>query len=451
MKKFTISLFMLGLVLTAKAQVGVNTINPNSTLDVNGKLGASDLDGLQAPRLTRAELTTKGNSLYGTNQKGTLIYITDISGGDAATGTPRVNVTAIGYYYFDGNAWQIISSGGTVAYTESSSVMLSGNSFQRAALTGDATAVANDNATKVVGLQGKPIAATAPTSGQVLAYNGTNWTPSAPTVSSSAVTGAASITTTSPGLSVTGTNNVLSAGTVNYNLVTGVGALASGTQGALGGTGTSNTYIGADGQKHLLPASPTTNNIYTNDGTLTANRTVSQADKALDFTSTATAGTSHFTVDGTTLNVDAVNNRVGIGTATPATRLEVNNGSTEGAIKIVDGTQGAGKVLTSDANGLGTWKAITGMDTTDDAFINDAASTTVKLGTKSDGTTARGAGTEFVIKDDGNTMIGISSPTRVASSSSGSTAAQQLAKLTVSGGDASINSLVVGLGGGQDI
>lgn len=48
---------------------------------------------------------------------------------------------------------------------------------------------------------------------------------------------------------------------------------------------------------------------------------------------------------------------IGIGTTAPSTRLEVNNGSTNGAIKIVDGTQGAGKILTSDAEGVGTWQA----------------------------------------------------------------------------------------------
>jgi len=41
---------------------------------------------------------------------------------------------------------------------------------------------------------------------------------------------------------------------------------------------------------------------------------------------------------------------VGIGTDTPGAKLDV-----AGAIKITDGTQAAGKVLTSDANGLATW------------------------------------------------------------------------------------------------
>jgi len=43
---------------------------------------------------------------------------------------------------------------------------------------------------------------------------------------------------------------------------------------------------------------------------------------------------------------------VGIGTTTPSVRLDV-----VGAVKITDGTQGADKVLTSDANGLASWQA----------------------------------------------------------------------------------------------
>ncbi|HLP54717.1 MAG TPA: hypothetical protein VK151_06800 [Fluviicola sp.] len=42
---------------------------------------------------------------------------------------------------------------------------------------------------------------------------------------------------------------------------------------------------------------------------------------------------------------------VGVGTQTPAAKLDVN-----GRIRISDGSQGAGKVLTSDANGFATWK-----------------------------------------------------------------------------------------------
>ncbi|MBB6372166.1 hypothetical protein [Chryseobacterium shigense] len=96
------------------SQIGINTANPKSSLDVNGKkdslgnLLPTDITGLQAPRLTRAELTAKGNTLYTVNQKGALVYITDITGGDVVG--QRANISAIGYYYFDGSSWVKIGS-----------------------------------------------------------------------------------------------------------------------------------------------------------------------------------------------------------------------------------------------------------------------------------------------------------------------------------------------------
>lgn len=55
---------------------------------------------------------------------------------------------------------------------------------------------------------------------------------------------------------------------------------------------------------------------------------------------------------------------VGIGTPTPSAKLEINTGTTPGAIKIVDGTQGLNKILVSDANGVGTWQQNASMGTT---------------------------------------------------------------------------------------
>ncbi len=54
---------------------------------------------------------------------------------------------------------------------------------------------------------------------------------------------------------------------------------------------------------------------------------------------------------------------VGIGTATPNTKLHIDNGTTNGAIQIEDGTEGYGKILVSDQNGVGTWQQ--GSGTTD--------------------------------------------------------------------------------------
>jgi len=50
------------------------------------------------------------------------------------------------------------------------------------------------------------------------------------------------------------------------------------------------------------------------------------------------------------VSIDAAGN-VGIGTAIPAAKLDV-----EGSVKIADGSQGEGKVLTSDADGNAYWK-----------------------------------------------------------------------------------------------
>lgn len=89
-KNISLSILLLMSIFaySQTGRIGINTESPKSTLDVNGKTDAignsltTDITGLQAPRITRLELTNKGNSLYGADQKGTLVYITDVSGGD---------------------------------------------------------------------------------------------------------------------------------------------------------------------------------------------------------------------------------------------------------------------------------------------------------------------------------------------------------------------------------
>jgi uncharacterized membrane protein len=51
---------------------------------------------------------------------------------------------------------------------------------------------------------------------------------------------------------------------------------------------------------------------------------------------------------------------VGVGTYTPAERLDVNGTAKMSGFKLTGGTPGAGKVLTSDAGGAGTWQALPG-------------------------------------------------------------------------------------------
>lgn len=47
---------------------------------------------------------------------------------------------------------------------------------------------------------------------------------------------------------------------------------------------------------------------------------------------------------------------VGLGLINPSTKLDINNGTVAGAVKIQDGTQGEDKVLTSNADGVATWQ-----------------------------------------------------------------------------------------------
>ncbi|SMP95689.1 hypothetical protein SAMN05421679_107231 [Epilithonimonas pallida] len=88
------------------AQVGINTDTPKSTLDVVGKAtDTSSLDGITAPRLTGDQLRAK---TYTSAQTGTLVYVTVA---DTAPAGQTVNVTTIGYFYFDGTVWQKVNTG----------------------------------------------------------------------------------------------------------------------------------------------------------------------------------------------------------------------------------------------------------------------------------------------------------------------------------------------------
>ncbi|KFF09781.1 hypothetical protein IW15_22245 [Chryseobacterium soli] len=103
------NIILLGAVLIsgiAFSQVGINTDAPKATLDVVGKAtDTSSLDGIIAPRLTGVQLRAK---TYTTDQTGTLVYVTTA---DTAPAGQTVNVTSIGYFYFDGAVWQKVGNG----------------------------------------------------------------------------------------------------------------------------------------------------------------------------------------------------------------------------------------------------------------------------------------------------------------------------------------------------
>lgn len=137
--------------------------------------------------------------------------------------------------------------------------------------------------------------------------------------------------------------------------------------------------------------------------------------------------------------------------ATPATSLLVYNTATAGSAPnaITPGYYyWDGAAWTRIATGINTDWALTGNAGTASWANYIGTSDAQDFVTKVNNTEAM-----RVVWDAANNVprvvVGTTTPATVATASSGSDAAHQLAKLTVAGGDASINDITVGKGGGQ--
>lgn len=113
-------------------------------------------------------------------------------------------------------------------------------------------------------------------------------------------------------------------------------------------------YNGTAWVKLHNPTNSIAANIYNADGTLTGNRTVSQAGNTLAFTGTAT---NAFSVDNTTFSVDAANNRVGVGTSSPDTKLTISTPDGSFGLNHTNGTINLKTYIGSGAGYLGTTTA----------------------------------------------------------------------------------------------
>src|SRR5262249_35499108 len=102
------------------------------------------------------------------------------------------------------------------------------------------------------------------------------------------------------------------------------------------GTGTIDNGVQTNQIWEYAP--PSTSNIY------------QQLNPYSPTTETSSVTDAGWTSAGTSL-YNSNSGNVGIGTSSPDTKLHIS-----GAIKVADGSQGAGKVLTSDANGLASWQ-----------------------------------------------------------------------------------------------
>ena len=129
--------------------------------------------------------------------------------------------------------------------------------------------------------------------------------------------------------------------------------------------------------------------------------------------------------------LNTINAQVGIGTTNPSSKSILDISSTDKGVllprmttanriaiapsAVVDkGLQ----VFDTDTNSIWFWNGTGWMDTDpnkdDDSLENDPANARVDLETMSDGISARNAGSEFAIKDNGSVGIGTNTPNLAA-------------------------------------
>ncbi|WP_374461831.1 fibrinogen-like YCDxxxxGGGW domain-containing protein [Chryseobacterium taeanense] len=119
MKHF-ITMAVLFISLIIKAQVGINNTSPKATLDITAKTtGSTTAEGLIAPRLEGVDIKGK-DAKYDTAQKGAIVYALSAV---ASPSTKTANITAEGYYYFDGSVWQKLSNSSVPAVVVTSSAL----------------------------------------------------------------------------------------------------------------------------------------------------------------------------------------------------------------------------------------------------------------------------------------------------------------------------------------
>lgn len=369
MIKKTILLGTLLFSSTAFSQVGINTENPKVTLDVTASpTDLTKTDGIIAPRLTGDELKAKDPN-YTNDQTGAIVYVTAAT---SPTTTKTSNVTTAGYYFFDGVIWQKLNGGGS--YT---------NDFWTT--TGNSTL-----ATDFIGtLNDQPFnfkinnstAGIITKSSVSLGYNtliantaiqntavGLNVLQKNTTGQSNTAYGALALRENVTGNAniAVGRSSLLSNTTGSYNIAIGDNALNNNKASfntAIGEaalfnntTGTYNTAVG-----RMTASGNITGN---NNTAIGYNAGPASGSTNLNYTTAIGAGAivtqNNSMILGGTTAVTAVN--VGINTTAPTHKLHIETGGTAtapvAAIKIVDGNQAVGKILTSDANGVGTWSNI---------------------------------------------------------------------------------------------
>ena len=316
-------LLLLLFPIITFAQVGVNTTTPKAALDVE-----STNNGVLIPRVQLTSIldnTTVINPNAGPLETSTLIY------NIAPAGVVPNNVIA-GFYYWNGSQW----------------IAIAGNN-DKWSLNGN-TAITTPAAPLTFGTS--TIAATENFLGTTDANDLTFATNNIERMRINGVTGQIRIGNSpfsaNSRLEIYTNNDEISARIFNTSTLFNRALMAL----SQNGTG---AEIAGSGAGAIISANFAT----VASSTATALEVNARGGGTSTFLGTRIAGI--FTARGGANNyaivVPPFGGDVGIGTETPTTKLHVVN-PTAGALRLEDGTQAAGRVLTSDANGVGTWQSI---------------------------------------------------------------------------------------------
>lgn len=354
-----------------KGMVGINTNEPRATLHIEP--GASESKGLIIPRITAVEMVNMSNlSHFGADQHAIITYLKESMPSIDRTGK-LVDVDEPGYYYYDNTTgvkkWKKLGGNGSAAQD----LRMIGNDnhiTQDAGVGENGTSVGTGTSNIAIGkavLKSNTIGYNNVVIGNSSLYNNTTGSENMVLGGNSLIINTTGYNNIAIGASIlqnnsTGSNNFgIGTGALNQNS-TGSYNFALGPSALLGNsTGDYNTGIGylagqwiqGNGNMHIGIDSDAYKYMPTVSGQLNKVIFIGHLDSLNDTFDTSNANSNVILLGDDSYNAP----NVGIGTYKPVAKLDIK-GPYGRAIRIADGTQGQGKVLTSDYNGVGTWKEI---------------------------------------------------------------------------------------------